>query len=231
MEFLHQNECNMLNIFNTELDFLILCLSTLFSLVNPLGITPVFLAMTEGYSQQDRVLIAKKGVFTGTITLIVFALLGSIIFSFFGITIEAFQIMGGIIFFRSGLHMLDAKVGRTRTTAKEQEEFITANEIAYTPIGVPLITGPGAITGAMLLSAQTNSTVSFGTLIFSILLVMVAVLFIFMGGEKLSHKIGVTGMRIIQRIMGLILMVIAVQFMINGVSVVLNNISSLANAG
>lgn len=215
----------MLNIFNTELDFLILCLSTLFSLVNPLGITPVFLAMTEGYSQDDRVLIAKKGVFTGTITLIVFALLGSIIFSFFGITIEAFQIMGGIIFFRSGLHMLDAKVGRTRTTAKEQEEFITANEIAYTPVGVPLITGPGAITGAMLLSAQSHSPISFGTLIFTILLVMVSVLFIFIGGEKLSQRIGVTGMRIIQRIMGLILMVIAVQFVINGVSVVLNKIA------
>jgi multiple antibiotic resistance protein len=214
----------MFNIFNIEIDFLILCLSTLFSLVNPLGITPVFLAMTEGYSKQDRVLIAKRGVFTGTTTLIVFAFLGSIIFSFFGITIEAFQIMGGIIFFRSGLHMLDAKVGRTRTTAKEQEEFITANEIAYTPIGVPLITGPGAITGAMLLSAQTNSTVSFGTLIFSILLVMISVLLIFIGGEKLSRRIGVTGMRIIQRIMGLILMVIAVQFVINGVSVVLKNL-------
>jgi multiple antibiotic resistance protein len=214
----------MFNIFNIEIDFLILCLSTLFSLVNPLGITPVFLAMTEGYSKQDRVLIAKRGVFTGTTTLIVFAFLGSIIFSFFGITIEAFQIMGGIIFFRSGLHMLDAKVGRTRTTAKEQEEFITANEIAYTPIGVPLITGPGAITGAMLLSAQTNSTFSFGTLIFSILLVMISVLLIFIGGEKLSRRIGVTGMRIIQRIMGLILMVIAVQFVINGVSVVLKNL-------
>ena len=62
----------MLNIFNTEIDFLILCLSTLFTLINPLGITPIFLAMTEGYSNQDRVTIAKKGVFTGTIILIVF---------------------------------------------------------------------------------------------------------------------------------------------------------------
>lgn len=214
----------MLNIFNTEIDFLILCLSTLFTLINPLGITPVFLAMTEGYSNQDRVTIAKKGVFTGTIILIVFTLLGSLIFSFFGITIEAFQIMGGIIFFRSGMHMVDAKVGRTRTTAQEQEEFITANEIAYTPIGVPLITGPGAITGVMLLSAQTQTIISFGTLIFSILLVLISVLFIFIGGEKLSRKIGVAGMRIIQRIMGLILMVIAVQFVINGVTVVFKNI-------
>lgn len=214
----------MLNIFNTEMDFLILCLSTLFTLINPLGIAPIFLAMTEGYSNKDRVTIAKKGVFTGTIILIVFALLGSLIFSFFGITIEAFQIMGGIIFFRSGMHMVDAKVGRTRTTTQEQEEFITANEIAYTPIGVPLVTGPGAITGAMLLSAKTHTSFGFGTLIFSILLVMISVLFIFIGGEKLSQKIGVAGMRIIQRIMGLILMVIAVQFVINGITAVIRHI-------
>ncbi len=213
----------MINIFNTELDFFILCISTLFSLINPLGIAPVFLAMTEGYNVQDRILIAKKGVFTGTITLIIFAFLGSIIFSFFGITIEAFQIMGGIIFFRSGLHMLDARVGRTRTTAKEQEEFISAHEIAYTPVGVPLITGPGAITGVMLLSAQASTPIHFGTLIVSIFLAMILVLFIFIGGEKLSRRIGVTGMRIIQRIMGLILMVIAVQFVINGVTVVVHN--------
>jgi len=143
---------------------------------------------------------------------------------FFGITIEAFQIMGGIIFFRSGMHMLDAKVGRTRTTVKEQEEFITAHEIAYTPVGVPLITGPGAITGVMLLSAQTNSPYSFGTLIISILIVMISLLIIFIGGEKLSRKIGITGMRIIQRIMGLMLMVIAVQFVINGITTVFNKI-------
>ncbi len=180
--------------------------------------------MTEGYTKESRVLIAKKGVLTGTVTLIVFALLGSIIFSFFGITIEAFQIMGGIIFFRSGMHMLDAKVGRTRTTVKEQEEFITAHEIAYTPVGVPLITGPGAITGVMLLSAQTNSPYSFGTLIISILIVMISLLIIFIGGEKLSRKIGITGMRIIQRIMGLMLMVIAVQFVINGITTVFNKI-------
>ncbi len=211
----------MLNLINTELEFFILCISTLFPLVNPLGITPIFLSMTEGYKSNDRILIAKKGAFIGTVTLIIFALFGSIVFSFFGITLEAFQIMGGIIFFRSGLNMLDAKVGRTRTTAQEQEEFISANEIAYTPVGIPLITGPGAITGALLLSGQTQSTFNFVILIFSIILVMLTVRFIFLGGDKITQRFGVTGMRIVQRIMGLILMVIAVQFVINGVTAVI----------
>ncbi|MBT3217368.1 MAG: NAAT family transporter [Candidatus Marinimicrobia bacterium] len=213
-----------MNLFNTELEFFLLCLSTLFPLVNPLGITPIFLSMTEGYNHTDKISIAKKGAMTGSITLIVFALFGSVIFTFFGITIEAFQIMGGIIFFRTGLHMLDAKVGRTRTTVQEQKESITASEIAYTPVGIPLITGPGAITGAMLLSGQTQTPYNFGTLIFAIILVMATVLFIFLGGEKITQRFGVTGMRIIQRIMGLILMVIAVQFVINGITVVVSKI-------
>ena len=87
---------------NIELQYLALCLSTLFALVNPLGITPIFVAMTDKYSNEDKIKIANKGIITGSIVLIIFTFLGSIIFQLYGITIEAFQIMGGIIFFRSG---------------------------------------------------------------------------------------------------------------------------------
>lgn len=214
----------MIHFLTSELEFFLLCISTLFPLVNPLGITPIFLSMTEHFSPADKKLIVKKGTLTGMVTLFVFALFGSIIFKFFGITLQAFQIMGGIIFFRSGLNMVDAKVGRTRTTDSEQKEFKASQEIAYTPIGIPLITGPGAITGAMLLSGRAESLGDYSVLLISIILVMVTVSIIFIGGEKISKKIGIAGMRIIQRIMGLILMVIAVQFVINGVTVVLNNI-------
>lgn len=214
----------MANLVHTELEFFILCISTLIPLVNPLGVMPIFLTMTEGYIPAQRIAIARKAVITGTTALIIFALLGSLIFSFFGITIEAFQIMGGIIFFRSGLNALEAKVGRTRTTEKEQQEFEDAEEIAFTPIGIPLITGPGAITGAMLLASDTPSEFSFGTLILAVFIVMFFMYLILVGGEKLGQKIGVARMRVIQRIMGLMLMVIAVQFIINGVTSVLKEI-------
>ena len=162
----------MQNFLNIELQYLLLCLSTLFALVNPLGITPIFVAMTEKYSHEDQIKIAKKGVITGTLVLLVFTFLGSIIFQLYGITVEAFQIMGGIIFFRSGLRMLDAKVGRSRTTESEREEFKESDEIAISPIGIPLITGPGAITGVLILSGKMPTDFSFGVLLVSVLITM-----------------------------------------------------------
>ncbi|MFQ6612812.1 MAG: MarC family protein [Fidelibacterota bacterium] len=213
-----------MNFFNTEIEFFILCLSTLFTLINPLGITPIFIVMTERFPPAQRKLIARKGVISAGVTLLIFAAIGHLIFKFYGITIEAFQIMGGIIFFRNGLNMLEAKVGRSRTTPKEQEESMDQDEIAVSPIGIPLITGPGAITAAMLLSGQIPRPASYGTLFVAIVVVLLAVYFILRGGDKLSKKIGQTGMRIIQRIMGLILMVIAVQFVINGAKTVLEHL-------
>ena len=94
---------------------------------------------------------SKKGSLTVFTTLILFSLLGSVIFNFFGITLEAFQIMGEILFFRNGMKMLDSRIGRSRTTPAEQEESEESDDIAVSPIGIPLIAGPGAIAAAMLL--------------------------------------------------------------------------------
>ena len=173
--------------------------------------------MTERFSKKEKINIAQKGSLTAFITLILFSLLGSVIFNFFGITIEAFQIMGGILFFRNGLRMLDSKIGRSRTTPAEQEESEESDDIAVSPIGIPLIAGPGAITAAMLLSSQTPQLYSYFTLIFSIFFVLSLVYLILRNGDMILKLLGTTGIRIIQRLMGLILMVIAVQFVINGV--------------
>lgn len=210
--------------FNPYIDYFLLCLTTLFTLINPLGITPIFLVLTERFTRSERIRIARRGVTTAGVTLLVFALLGSLIFKVYGITVEAFQIMGGIIFFRSGLRMLEAKVGRTRTTPAEQEESLDQDDIAVSPIGIPIITGPGAITAAMLLSSKAQSPVHYGELVLAILVVLYAVYLIFRGSDQLSKRLGATGMRVFQRIMGLILMVIAVQFVIRGVETVLSRI-------
>ncbi|RPH03644.1 MAG: NAAT family transporter [bacterium TMED144] len=209
---------------NIELQYLIFCLSTLFAVINPLGITPIFVAMTEKYDSETRSKIARKGIVTGLIILIIFTLLGSIIFQFYGITVEAFQIMGGIIFFRSGMRMLDAKVGRSRTTESEREEFRDTDEIAISPIGVPLITGPGAITGVVILSGKAPTNFSVLVLLFSVILSMFIFYFILKAGNYIGQKIGIAGMRVIERMMGLILMVIAVQFIINGIETIASRI-------
>ena len=214
----------MSNFLSIELQYLIFCLSTLFAVINPLGITPIFVAMTEKYDSETRSKIARKGIITGSMILIVFTLLGSIIFQFYGITVEAFQIMGGVIFFRSGMRMLDAKVGRSRTTESEREEFKDTDEIAISPIGVPLITGPGAITGVVILSGKAPTNFSVLVLLFSVIISMFIFYFILKAGNYIGQKIGIAGMRVIKRMMGLILMVIAVQFIINGIETIANRI-------
>ena len=206
----------MIDFIQSETQFFIFCLTTLFTLINPIGITPLLVVMTERFSKDERINIAKKGSLTAFTTLILFAILGSFIFNFFGITIEAFQIMGGILFFRNGLRMLDAKVGRSRTTPAEQEESQESNDIAISPIGIPLIAGPGAITATMLLSSQTPQLYSYATIGLSISVVLSFVYLILRNGDVLIRVLGTSIMRIIQRLMGLILLVIAVQFVING---------------
>lgn len=206
----------MIDFIQSEIQFFIFCLTTLFTLINPIGIAPLLLVMTERFSKQERINIAWKGSFTAFFTLILFSILGSVIFNVFGITIEAFQIMGGILFFRNGLRMLEVKIGRSRTTPAEQEESQESDDIAISPIGIPLIAGPGAITAAMLLSSQTQQFYSYVTLGLSIFLVLSLVYLILRNGDVLMNVLGTTGMRIIQRLMGLILLVIAVQFVING---------------
>ena len=216
----------MIDFVHSEIQFFILCLTTFFTLINPIGIAPILLVMTERFSKEEKINIAWKGSLTAFITLIIFSILGSVIFNIFGITIEAFQIMGGILFFRSGFRMSEAKIGRSRTTPMEREESQESDDIAISPIGIPLIAGPGAITASMLLSSQTPQLYSYATLGVSIFLVLTVVYLILRNGGLLMKALGYTGMRVIQRLMGLVLMVIAVQFVINGVMSILSPLFS-----
>jgi len=216
----------MIDFIHSEIQFFILCLTTFFTLINPVGIAPILLVMTERFSKEEKINIAWKGSLTAFITLIIFSILGSVIFNIFGITIEAFQIMGGILFFRSGFRMSEAKIGRSRTTPMEREESQESDDLAITPIGIPLIAGPGAITASMLLSSQTPQLYSYATLGVSIFLVLAVVYLILRNGGLLMKALGYTGMRVIQRLMGLVLMVIAVQFVINGVMSILSPLFS-----
>jgi multiple antibiotic resistance protein len=216
----------MIDFIHSEIQFFILCLTTFFTLINPIGIAPILLVMTERFSKEEQINIAWKGSLTAFITLIIFSILGSVIFNIFGITIEAFQIMGGILFFRSGFRMSEAKIGRSRTTPMEREESQESDDLAITPIGIPLIAGPGAITASMLLSSQTPQLYSYATLGVSISLVLAVVYLILRNGGLLMKALGYTGMRVIQRLMGLVLMVIAVQFVINGVMSILSPLFS-----
>ena len=138
---------------------------------------PLFLVLTKRFEQKDRIRIAKKGTITATLILIIFALVGTYIFKFYSLTVDAFRIMGGIIFFQTGLRMLDAKISRGRSTPKETEEGLDNDEIAISSIGIPVIAGPGAITASMILSGEAYSVMDYGILIFAILYTLILTFF------------------------------------------------------
>jgi multiple antibiotic resistance protein len=206
-----------------NISFFILSFSSLFTLINPIGITPILLGLTENTDDKEYTRIVKRGIIIAYIILFIFSLMGSLIFDFYGITINAFMIAGGILFFKSSMDMIEAKVPRSSSTPKETKEAEKKDDISITPIGMPLIAGPGAITSVMLLSSQALNITEKLILHFNIFITLTFTFIILILGKKISKKIGTTGIRIIQRIMGLILLVISIQFIINGITPLLIN--------
>lgn len=206
------------NSIDTELiKFFIISFTSLFALVNPIGFSPMFISLVDNMNHQEKKQIAAKGVFTAGLTLTIFLFIGELIFQFFGITIEAFKIAGGILFMRSSFNLIEVKKSRTRTTPAEEENTLNKDDIAYTPIGIPLIAGPGAITSIMVLSTS-NPNIAYKICLFLvILLTMLITLLILRMSSKITQKIGTSGLRIIQRMMGIILLTISVQFIIDGI--------------
>ena len=198
-------------------EFFILCFSSLFTLINPIGIVPIFLSITQDYNKKERDIIAAKSIFFSFLVLLVFALIGDFIFSFYNITIHGFRIAGGILLLKISFDMIESKRSRTRTTPSEELEAEEKNEIAYTPLSIPLIAGPGSIASMMILSSEAQNTVDKLTLLSTLVIVLIITFVIFKLSKILSKNFGKLGLRILQRIMGLILMVISIEFILKGV--------------
>ena len=211
------------SLFDTELiKFTIVAFTSLFALVNPIGFSPMFISLVDDMSVDEKNKVATKGVFTAGLTLTIFLFIGEFIFQFFGITIEAFKIAGGILFMRSSFNLIEVKKSRTRTTPAEEENLVVKQDIAYTQIGIPLIAGPGSITSIMVFSTS-NSDITYKLCLFLIIiLTMIITLFILRMSSQITKRIGTSGLRIIQRIMGIILLTISVQFIIDGIKTIIS---------
>jgi multiple antibiotic resistance protein len=196
--------------------FALLCLTSLLAIINPLSATPMYLALTDGYTAEHRQRTIRSAVLTAFAVLLVFALLGGTIFQLFGITIHAFRIAGGVIFFGIGMDMLQAKRSRVKTTEEEEREGMTKEEVGVTPLGIPMITGPGAITTVMVLMTQARDAVFVGILFSAILIVLALTFIVLTAAPRVVGFFGQTGLNVMTRIMGLLVTVIAVQFIVDG---------------
>ena len=195
----------------------LLCFTSLFTLINPIGMLPAYLSLTNEITRKERTIINRKGILTAGTILIIFSFIGDSIFSFYGITINAFRIVGGFIFFRIGLNMLESKISRMKATPKEEEEAHQKEDFAFTPFAIPMIAGPGSITSAMILSANSQNYVDKLVFISMLIFTLLITYLIFQTSGRISKFFGIIGLRILQRIMGLLLMIIAVQFVIDGI--------------
>ncbi len=157
------------------------------------------------------------GAWTCAITLIAFALGGSIIFKIFGITIGAFKIAGGALIGLNALDMVQARRSQQRETPVETAEGIQKDDIGIMPLGVPMLAGPGAISTVMVLALGAKSTAATVTVYVSIVLTSLITYFVLSAASLVERRLGQTGMRILTRLMGLVLSAIAVQFIIDGI--------------
>lgn len=208
-----------------SLGFAVLAFTSLLSIVNPLGAVPIYVAMTASYDPRQRKATLRRAVATGLVILIAFAAFGPLILGFFGITTEAFQIAGGIIFFGIGWDMLQAKRTRVKTTEEEESDCAGKEDIGIIPLGLPTLVGPGAITTVIAINAQAKSAFDIASVYVAILLVLGISGGLLAAAPAVSRRIGNTGMNVMTRLMGLLVMVVGAQFEINGVTAVARQIS------
>jgi multiple antibiotic resistance protein len=211
--------------------FALLCFTSLLAIINPLSATPMYLALTQGYTPERRSQTLRSAMLTAFLVLVVFALLGGTIFQLFGITLDAFRIAGGIIFFGIGTDMLQAKRSRVKATEEEEAEAVTKEAVGITPLGIPMITGPGAITTVMVLMTQANTAARVATVFASTVAVLAIAYLVLGAAPRILHFFGQTGLNVMTRIMGLLVTVIGVQFIIDGARPILTGILRSASAG
>lgn len=199
---------------NEVFTFALLAFTSFFTLINPLGTMPVFMSMTADLTDDERNRTAKKASVVSLFTIIAFALTGQLLFKFFGISVDSFRIVGGVIFFIMGMDMLQARMGHVKIKENEVKSYIT--DISVTPLAIPMICGPGAITNAIVLMEDANSWAKKMVLFLSIAVVVLITYVVLYSSSKLLKLLGQTGINVMMRIMGLIVMVIAVEFFFSG---------------
>jgi multiple antibiotic resistance protein len=204
--------------------FSLLSFSSLLAIVDPLAATPMFLSLTSGHTLSERKATVLRATLTAIAVMAGFGMLGRWIFSVFGITINAFRIAGGIIFFSAGLDMLQARRSRVKATEQEEEEGSHKDDVGVTPLGMPMIAGPGAITTVMVRVSQAGSAAELVSIYVAILAVGLVTWLVLSASNRVVVMFGQTGLNVMTRIMGLLVTVVGVQSVINGVTPMLTGI-------
>jgi multiple antibiotic resistance protein len=196
-----------------------LALATFFATIGPLDVAAMFAALTANQTDLQKRVVAIRGTLIGAGILVAFALIGELLLARLGISLAALRAAGGILLLLIGIDMVFARSsGGTSTTDDEEEEAISKADISVFPLATPLIAGPGSMGAAILLMADQEGDLTGQAIIIASLLTIVLLTFIsLLLASKIQRLLGVTGMHVITRVMGVLLTALAVQFIFDGI--------------
>jgi len=198
--------------------FALLTFSAIFFVVDPFAVIPMFLVITEGDTTSKKRWMALKASGVATVTLLLFAAAGGAVFRLFGVTLGAFRIAGGILLFLMAIEMVRAQRSRVRTSPEEVREGVEKEDVAIIPLGIPMLAGPGAIATVMVVMGEARGAADRMLVVVGCILMTGLLTFLLLRvAPYLARLLKTTGINILNRIMGLILAAMAVQFIVNGV--------------
>lgn len=201
-------------------EFLLNAFATLFVTIDPVGLAPMFLALTAGVSAQDRKRIAYRATITSGIVLFVFFFSGKTVLTLLGISVSAFRVAGGILLFVIAFEMVfDHRNKRKSETAEKVVEHHPSdlNAMAVFPIAIPLIAGPAAISAIILLASQAPTQVAYAGLAGVIATILGSCLLVFLLADKIERMMGDTVQMVVTRLLGVLLAALSVQFIADGI--------------
>ena len=199
------------------LSFSLLSLSAIFFVVDPMGAIPIFIAMTRNDPPEKRRDMARRASIAAFFVLTTFAVAGTLIFKVFGVTLGAFKVAGGVLLLLTSIEMLRAQQQRTRVTPEEAQEGLEKEDVAIFPLAIPLLAGPGSIATVTALMGRAGRKLFAVPVIASIALTCIASYLMLVAADRISRFLGVTGLNVMNRVIGLIIGALAVQFMFDGV--------------
>ncbi len=199
-------------------EFSLMTASSVFFIVDPFATIPAFVVMTEHDSVAKRARMARQAAWTCFLVLTAFAFMGSVIFKMFSITLPAFKIAGGLLLFMVAADMLQARRSQTRESDEERTAASSKEEVGISPLGIPMLAGPGAISTVMVLMGQSRYWWQVIPVFSAIAATSAASYFILTGANRVRGLLGEIGIRVLGRLMGLVLVAIAVQFVLNGLT-------------
>ncbi|MFP4328976.1 MAG: MarC family protein [Paracoccaceae bacterium] len=195
-----------------ETAFLVTAFTTLFVVIDPIGLAPLFVALTQGMTGAERRAIALRACGVAVAVLTLFAVFGEAVLGFVGISMPAFRIAGGILLFLTALDMLFERRARRREDQTEGDQ----PDPSVFPLAIPLIAGPGAIASVILLTGQQPGVAGLAWVIGVMVSVVAAVFLLFLAGGLIERALGRVGINVVTRLLGMLLAALSVQFVLDG---------------